>query len=122
MPMIFRWREKASGRVIAKVAVEFHVGRDDLVTAALRLLDDSATAACGGPADVDAINARAASLTRGQVEKQLREDLRDRGQTWFEFSVSDSLLNPHWEEVMREAAGVAVSRLWPNLTEQPAKQ
>jgi len=110
MSVLFKDKD-ASGKPLARVSVDYWVIREDLVTAAIRLLDSRVV---GSSFTVEEGIAGAASeLTKRTIEAQLKEDLALKGQEWFEYEVGPTLRRPDWELVYRVAAEKAVSRLWP---------
>ena len=108
MSILFKDRD-ARGKPLAKVSVEFWVIREDLVTAAIRVLDEGFL----GLALEEEIAASASKLTKRSIEKRLKEDLAYKGQEWFEYEIGPTLHSAESEPVYRAAAEAAVTRLWP---------
>ena len=113
MSVLFKDKD-ASGKPLARVSVDYWVIREDLVTAAIRVLDSRIF---GSSFTVEeAIAGAASELTKRTIEAQLKEDLAVKGQDWFEYAIGPYLVRSEWELVYRVAAEKAVSRLWPGAT------
>lgn len=110
MSVLFKDKD-SSGNPLARVSVDYWVIREDLVTAAIRVLDGRFL---GSSFTVkEGIAGAASELTKRRVEKQLKEDLAYKGQEWFEYEVGPTMQRPEWEAAYRVAAEGAVTRLWP---------
>ncbi len=114
MSVLFKDKD-ASGKPLARVSVDYWVIREDLVTAAIRAIDGRVISG-SSPSDAE-IAWAAAELTKRWIEGQLKDDLAQRGQEWFEYEVGPYLKYPDREAAYRVAAEKAVSRLWPGATQ-----
>ena len=110
MSVLFKDKD-ASGKPLARVSVDYWVIREDLVTAAIRVLD--LRLAVWRVTVEEGLVAGSSELTKRGIERQLKEDLALMGQDWFEGEIGPSLAMPESESVYRVAAEKAVSRLWP---------
>lgn len=110
MSILFKDRD-SRGNPLARMSVEVWVNREDLVTAAIRVLDGKVLSEAF-PVE-QALGFAAAELTKRSVEAQLVEDLREHGQRWFLHEFLLSLDRADREDVYRVAAEGAVTRLWP---------
>lgn len=105
-----RWTNKRTGARMAAVRVEFYIEVDDLVGAAMKVIDDLVDTY--EPEDTD-IDAAAAKLSRAKIDTMVVECLRSYGSMWMESS--DNYLNTAgWtHSLIRLRASEAVTRLYP---------
>ena len=114
MSVLFKDKD-ASGNPLARISVDYWVIREDLVTAAIRVLDSRIF---GSSFTVEeAIAGAASELTKRTIEAQLKEDLAVKGQDLFEYEIEPYLQRSEWTPLYRAAAEAVVSRMWPGAVQ-----